>query len=138
MSADEFTQIFEVVAFLIIVWISGRLCKFIKLSPLIGWIASGMIFGPKCVKLINENHENVWKLLGTLGVTLMIAESGTHIHFDKIKKVGLTAVSVALIGTFLPLALGFGLGMFNHSINLLIIELTSTHSNSLSLSIARF
>eukprot|EP01083_Nonionella_stella_P093718 262717_1 len=106
--SDEFQQITKVVGFLALVWIWGRLCKFIKLSPLIGWITAGLIFGPggpESTQLIE--HPEVWKLLGTLGVTLMIAESGTHIHFDKVRKVGLTSVFVALIGTFLPLLLGF-------------------------------
>jgi len=111
MSGDsgEFNAILAVVAFLAILWVFGRICKLISISPIIGWIASGMIFGPNCLGLIKEGESQVWKLLGTLGVTLMIAESGTHIHFDKIKKVGGRAVAVALIGTFCPLILGFGL-----------------------------
>lgn len=111
MSGAEFSDIISIVAFLAIIWICGRLCKFIKISPLIGWIAAGMIFGPEGIKLIAKEDKKVWKLLGLIGVTLLIAESGTHIHFDKIKKVGLTAVFVALIGTFLPLLLGFSIGM---------------------------
>ena len=112
---DEFRAILDVVAFLALIWFFGRACKFIHLSPIIGWLAAGMLLGPKSpiswLRLIDSEHEDQWKLLGTLGVTLLIAESGTHIHFEKIKKVGVSAVFVALIGTFLPLVLGFGLGV---------------------------
>jgi len=110
--SDEFGKILKVVAFLALIWFFGRACKLISLSPLIGWIAAGMVFGPESpVGLIDDNEKvrEQWKLLGTLGVTLLIAESGTHIHFEKIKKVGVSAVFVALIGTFLPLLFGFGL-----------------------------
>eukprot|EP01083_Nonionella_stella_P245180 852520_1 len=109
MSGD-FTPIVKVVAFLSAIWFTGRLCRFIAISPLIGWIATGMLLGPSgpdFFQLINSEEAHVWKVLGTLGVTLLIAESGTHIHFDKIKKVGLSAVGVAIIGTFLPLCFGF-------------------------------
>ena len=113
MSGDDFSSIISIVAFLGLVWICGRLCKLIKLSPLIGWIAIGICFGPNGLGLIHaESDTKVWKLLGSIGVSLMIAESGTHIHFHKIKKVGLSAVFIALIGTFLPLVLGFALGLF--------------------------
>lgn len=54
-----------------------------------------------------EHHEeSVWKLLGQFGVTLMIVESGTHIHFKVLYEVGPNALVIAIIGTFLPLVLG--------------------------------
>jgi len=108
--SEEFSHILRVVAFLALIWIFGRACKLISLSPIIGWLAAGMLLGPQSpLSLIDRAHQDQWMLLGTLGVTLLIAESGTHIHFEKIKKVGVSAVFVALIGTFLPLVLGFGL-----------------------------
>jgi len=109
MSGSDFDHIIHIVLFLIIIWVSGRLCKFVKLSPLIGWIAAGMAFGPEGLSLIDKDTKPVWTLLGTLGVTLLICESGTHIHFDKLKKVGQSAVIVAVIGTFLPVACGLAL-----------------------------
>lgn len=57
---------------------------------------------------VHEEHheESVWKLLGQFGVTLMIVESGTHIHFKVLYEVGPAALVIAIIGTFLPLVLG--------------------------------
>lgn len=42
----------------------------------------------------------------------MIFESGMHIHFDKVKRVGLSAMGVAVLGTVLPLAIGLLLERF--------------------------
>lgn len=61
----------------------------------------------------HECHEvhgtSLWEIAGTIGVTLMIAESGTHIHFDKIRKVGMAALGVAILGTLVPFIAGFAL-----------------------------
>ena len=48
------------------------------------------------------------KLLGLVGVTLMICESGLHVDFMMLKKVGFKASCVAVGGTFLPLGTGLG------------------------------
>uniref|UniRef100_A0A7S2NN70 Cation/H+ exchanger transmembrane domain-containing protein n=1 Tax=Haptolina brevifila TaxID=156173 RepID=A0A7S2NN70_9EUKA len=49
---------------------------------------------------------NVWTFVGNLGVTLMIMESGMHIHFDKVASVGKKATIVAIFGTALPIIFG--------------------------------
>jgi len=108
-----FTIISEVVLFISVLWIVGRLCRIIGISPLIGEIAVGIIWGPQVLKLVplvdkithdgRVHYESLWQTLGDLGVTLMIAESGTHIHLDKVRKVGLKAVGVAILGTIVPL-----------------------------------
>ena len=54
----------------------------------------------------NGYLKNIWKFLGETGVTLMIFESGMHIHFDKVAQIGLKALVVAIFGTLLPLLVG--------------------------------
>jgi len=49
---------------------------------------------------------NPWTFLGNVGVTLMIMESGMHIHFDKVKAVGKKSLLVAILGTGLPIVFG--------------------------------
>jgi len=49
---------------------------------------------------------NIWMFIGNIGVTLMIMESGMHIHFEKVKEVGKIATVVAILGTGLPMAFG--------------------------------
>ena len=47
---------------------------------------------------------DIWSFAGTVGVTLLIMESGMHINFDKVRQIGGKALVVAIIGT--PLSLG--------------------------------
>jgi hypothetical protein len=49
---------------------------------------------------------NIWTFVGNVGVTLMIFQSGMHIHFDKVAQVGRKAFVVAIFGTALPLLTG--------------------------------
>jgi len=49
---------------------------------------------------------NIWTFIGNVGVTLMIMESGMHIHFDKVKAVGKKAFVVAVFGTLGPIIVG--------------------------------
>lgn len=49
---------------------------------------------------------NIWTMIGNIGVTLMIMESGMHIHFDKVRQVGSKAFVVAIFGTLLPIVVG--------------------------------
>ena len=56
-----------------------------------------------------EDHyhlTNVWTFAGSVGVTLMIFESGMHIHFDKVAAIGKKALIVAIMGTGLPIVFG--------------------------------
>ena len=49
---------------------------------------------------------SIWTTIGNVGVTLMIFQSGMHIHFDKVAQVGRKAFVVAIFGTALPLLTG--------------------------------
>jgi len=52
---------------------------------------------------------DVWSFAGTIGVTLLIMESGMHINFKKVRVVGMRALVVAIIGTACPLVTGMAL-----------------------------
>jgi Kef-type K+ transport system membrane component KefB len=49
---------------------------------------------------------DIWSFAGTVGVTLLIMESGMHINFEKVKLIGGKAFVVAIIGTAAPMVMG--------------------------------
>ena len=49
---------------------------------------------------------DIWSFAGTVGVTLLIMESGMHINFEKVKLIGGKAFIVAIIGTAAPMVMG--------------------------------
>jgi len=86
------------------------------LSPLIGAMFGGILCGPNGLDIVPwwcDPHKSEWcegvtpfVMLGQIGVTFMIAESGTHFNYKKVKKVIGKAFGVAVLGTFVPLISG--------------------------------
>jgi Kef-type K+ transport system membrane component KefB len=58
---------------------------------------------------VGDHLMDVWSFVGTVGVTLLIMESGMHINFEKVRLVGMKASVVAVVGTVAPLLIGMGL-----------------------------
>ena len=91
-------------------------------SSSVGRMLAGSVSGPPCkANLVwtprwtmsdttivgDEMHTpDIWSFMGTVGVTLLIMESGMHINFEKVKQIGGQALIVAIVGTTAPLVLG--------------------------------
>jgi Kef-type K+ transport system membrane component KefB len=59
-------------SFMTVVWLGGRGMRFVGLSPMIGEIAVGIIFGPRVLELVpyaeaGASHANIWMMLGNIG-----------------------------------------------------------------------
>ena len=76
----------------------------IGVSTIIGEMAVGVVMGPNVLNLVPD--EDFFRLAGVFGVTLMIFESGLHLDFAMLMKVGRLASIVAVLGNFLPLLSG--------------------------------
>ena len=55
---------------------------------------------------IEMHTPDIWSFAGTVGVTLLIMESGMHINFAKVRQIGGQALIVAIVGTTAPLVFG--------------------------------
>jgi len=116
MSGGGFDVILDVTFFLIVVWFFEKSFVYAGLSPILGAIFAGIFMGPQgvdvvpywCTKADNDTCEEPtpFVLLGMLGVTFMISESGTHFDYNKVKTVLGKSVIVAILGTFVPIGLG--------------------------------
>jgi len=116
MSSFDYDELLLIVAFLVIVWGTEKFATLIGLSPIIGSIFAGILCGPNGINIVPwwcDPQEDDWcegvtpfVMLGQIGVTFMIAESGTHFDYKKVKKVFGGAFLVAVLGTFIPLIAG--------------------------------
>lgn len=64
----------RVVLLLCVVWLMEAACTRINVSPIIGQITGGLMVGPALLDLIP--HVEAFKLLGKLGVMILVVESG--------------------------------------------------------------
>lgn len=64
----------RLVLLLFVVWITELACGRAAISPIIGQITAGVVVGPALLDLVP--HVDALKLLGKLGVMLLVVESG--------------------------------------------------------------
>jgi len=82
--------------------VSLHICKS---SPILGNILAGMLLGPCVADIIP--HVDAFRLIGKLGVMLLIVEAGLSINFDQLRKVGGRAFILAATGVFFPVLFVF-------------------------------
>lgn len=106
---NEWDSLVWTVVFLLIVWSAGRLCKVFLISPIVGELITGITLGPHVLGVAPISSPSVMKMLlraGQVGVTLIVMESGLHVNFNKIRRMGWRVWSVGLIGTIVPMVMG--------------------------------
>ncbi|CAN0484591.1 unnamed protein product [Ectocarpus sp. 12 AP-2014] len=97
----------RVVLLLCVVWLMEVACTRINVSPIIGQIAGGLVVGPALLDLIP--HAEAFKLLGKLGVMILVVESGLAVDIQDIRQFGARASLAAATGVLLPTVLSFAL-----------------------------
>lgn len=97
----------RVVLLLFSVWSTELVCKRVKISPIIGQIAAGLLVGPALLNLIP--HVEAFSSLGKLGVMVLVIESGLAVDGQEIRNVGVRAFFAAATGVVLPTLLSFAL-----------------------------
>jgi Kef-type K+ transport system membrane component KefB len=93
-------------------WYSARMASIVKLPTIPFEIGIGLLFGPHGLDAIPKfSHDYTpLRLLGFIGVGLVIFESGMHLDIKKVFNwdIGPHVFVVACLGTFLPIGLGMG------------------------------
>lgn len=107
-------MILRVLAAICIAIAVGKLLTLIKLPSILGWLITGMIFGPHAVSLINQTIlDSQWYQITVhlleCSVGLMI---GTELVWSKLKRSGKSIVITTLtqsLGTFLVVSAAFSI-----------------------------
>ncbi|CAM9285274.1 unnamed protein product [Scytosiphon promiscuus] len=97
----------RVVLLLVVVWTTELACTRMNASPIIGQIAAGLIVGPALLDVIP--YVEAFKLLGKLGVMVLVVESGLAVDIHDIRRFGGRASLAAATGVLLPTLLSFAL-----------------------------
>lgn len=90
--------------------LTGDVFARLGLPSVIGEIFVGVLLGQSVLGLISVNE--VLRLLAELGIILLLFHIGLEADLTQLRKVGWSAILVALIGAILPFVLGFLLSYY--------------------------
>lgn len=95
----------RLVLLLVAVWLTERGCKRLHVSPIIGQILAGLVVGPALLDVIP--FVDAFRLLGKIGVMILVVESGLIVDLSEIRRCGSRASLAAITGVILPTVLSF-------------------------------
>ncbi|NPB05818.1 MAG: cation:proton antiporter [Aquificae bacterium] len=98
--------------FLILVFarIFAELFAYLRLPPVLGEVTAGIVLGPSLLGWVEPNE--IIRILAEIGIVLLLFEVGLETDVEKLKKEGLNAFLVAVVGAFVPFALGFAVAHY--------------------------
>ncbi|KAL3939085.1 MAG: hypothetical protein SGBAC_006130 [Bacillariaceae sp.] len=114
------------------------ICKALKTSPILGFLALGVLFGPNGMSLINDVHKT--EMMADIGIVFFLFEMGIHLDFKTLMNMrkdvfGLggsqfmfTAIAVALVAKLCGLSnaaqivLGGGLALSSSAFVLQLLK----------------
>lgn len=74
----------------------GRLCKYIKLPNVTGYLIAGLLFGPSLFNLIDSEMINQFTIISDIALAFIAFSVGCDFSLDYFKKVGSAPVVIAI------------------------------------------
>ena len=100
----------SVVIILVAARLLGEFFQRLKMPPLVGELAAGIIIGPYVLKLITPNDSLT--VLSDLAVFFLMLLAGLQMDPREIRKAGLHAAVLSVIAFSIPFASGFAVAYF--------------------------
>lgn len=107
------TVLMQLFVLFLLAKVAGMLCERVKISPVIGEIFAGILVGNTILFqwLSMDLDMSLFEILSELGVIFLLFAVGLETPFSELRKVGKTAMMVAVLGVIVPLITGFALIM---------------------------
>lgn len=90
---DELAQ---AAVFIAVAWVLGQIGRYFN-SQLVGEIVAGILLSSDVIGWVP--YQDAILLLGRVGLVLLVAEGGLSVQLDLLPKIGLRAVTIAVLGT---------------------------------------
>ncbi len=105
--ADIFLALFLI---LVSARIFAEIFAYLRLPPVLGEVFAGLVLGPSFLGLVEMNE--IIRILAEIGIVLLLFEVGLETDLQKLKREGLNAVLVAVVGAAVPFLLGFAVSYY--------------------------
>ncbi len=86
--------------------LGGEIMERLRLPAVTGELMAGIVLGPTLLNLIT-NSDTFLDVLAQLGATFLLFTVGMETKLSEMKRVGMVAVSVAILGVVTPFVLGY-------------------------------
>ena len=114
MSVTE--VLLDVLIVLVAAKVAAEVAERINVPAVVGEIVAGVIIGPSVLSLVGSDE--TLKVLGELGVILLLLGVGMEMDLGELGAVGRSSLSVAVIGVVVPMAGGYAVASaLGHSSN---------------------
>lgn len=108
-STIDFTEILTHLAVVLLVAkLAAEGAERLRIPAVLGEIVAGILIGPSVLGLVAPS--DALKILAEVGVIVLLANVGMETDLNELRRVGRSAMSVALIGVVVPMSLGTGAG----------------------------
>ena len=107
---DVARVLLDILVVLVAAKIAAEGAERLGVPAVVGEIIAGVLIGPSVLGLVGGDDE-VLRVLGELGVILLLLDVGLEMDIGELTAVGRAALSVAVVGVVVPLAAGMGTAM---------------------------
>jgi Kef-type K+ transport system membrane component KefB len=87
---------------------AAEISERVGVPPVVGEILAGVLVGPSMLDIVGQ--DDVLRVLGELGVILLLLEVGMEMDLRELRAVGRASLSVATVGVAVPFVAGLGVG----------------------------
>ncbi len=102
------TLVLDFIFFLLAAIVGGFLAHRLRQPPLLGYLITGIIFGPSALALVHRSE--LIQVLAEVGIALLMFTIGVHLSIRSILEIRGVALIGGAIQILLSVALGYGLG----------------------------
>jgi Kef-type K+ transport system membrane component KefB len=89
--------------------LGGELAERLRVPSVIGEIVAGLVVGPSLLGIVEPNE--LLTVLAEVGVILLLLQVGLEMDLGEMRRVGASAMSVAIVGVVVPFAAGYGVAL---------------------------
>jgi Kef-type K+ transport system membrane component KefB len=102
--------------------VGGEIMERLRLPAVTGELVAGIALGPTLLNLITSDQE-FFEVLAQLGATFLLFTVGMETKVSELRKVGMVATSVAVLGVVVPFIMGYyvSLLLFSSSLEAMFI-----------------
>ncbi|MDQ1371380.1 MAG: Na Exchanger protein [Candidatus Thermoplasmatota archaeon] len=86
--------------------VGGEIMERLRLPAVTGELMAGIVLGPSILNIITED-QTFFDVLAQLGATFLLFSVGMETKLSELKRVGMVATSVAVLGVVVPFVLGY-------------------------------